>query len=137
MKRLIIAAISVALMACGAIATYWNGYYLPNKPCRPTKYPDGEVISEDSSYLTKQSFAEIVDYYDRSLKPVAVQSANFRQWSKEQLDTNRILYICQAPDTNGLTTETGCIYVGVEPSGTRISLMLMRSEGSTSQCPRQ
>jgi hypothetical protein len=124
------------LICCGLIGLFFEGYYLPFKPCRPITYPDGTRTGKHSSYTSTVSLDTVLSFYDQHLD-VQPWPADTGQWRREKLEGSKYLYSCYAGDINGLTTETGCIYVSGEKERSHIETVLFRSEGGNIPCPRK
>ncbi|CAG1006274.1 hypothetical protein ANRL4_03614 [Anaerolineae bacterium] len=120
---------------CIAAALFFDGYYLPNKPCRPIVYPDGRREPRPFSDVYRVSFDSVLSFYDQNLH-IASSPRDTDLWRKERLSTTAYLYSCYAADINGLTAESGCIYVHQEDNATRVETRLLRSEGSNTPCPK-
>jgi hypothetical protein len=145
-NTIVIPACSVSLTAlcclcCLAAGLWWDGYYLPYKPCRPVTYsPNTEVGSGEGMWFlesTSDSLNVVLANYDQRLKPHIVPDyGDTGQWSKEQLPDGRYLYSCFGVDINRLSTETGCIYVKGQATQTQIEGWLFRSEGGNWPCPK-
>jgi hypothetical protein len=122
------------LFCCGALALFFDGYYLPFKPCRPITYPDGTPTTENLSYTTTVALDLVLSFFDQRLDAQPFPDDTL-YWRKQKLGESKYLYACAAADINGLTTETGCIFVSREGNGTRIETILLRSEGGGPPCP--
>lgn len=125
---------SVVFLCCLPIVLFFEGSYLPNKPCRPMLYPDGTRTTESQNYTVADPIETVLDYYDRRLDAREPSFADTGQWSREQLSNSTIFYSCYGVDINRITTETGCILVSQEASNTRIQTQLWRSEGAHTPC---
>ena len=138
MRRRILIPISLFLAACCCLtAIFWHGYYLPFKPCRPITYPEGQVITGEYSHTSSDSLESILSFYDQHLNAQPALEADVGQWGKEILENSTYLYSCYGVDINGLTTETGCIYITTnEGKENRIKDALYWGEGAKQQCPR-
>jgi len=130
--------IVMILGVCGAGAVYWDGYWLPGKPCRPIRYPTGETIGETltdpESVDTPHPFEEVTRFYESRL-PIGQPGSQTKPWERELVSKSMIRYSCYAADINGMTAETGCITVNKVSAGTRIVTMLLRGEGASPPCP--
>lgn len=124
------------LICCCLIGLFFEGYYLPFKPCRPITYPDGVRTTQQFSYTTTAPLDVVLLFYDQHLD-VQPWPADRGQWRREELEDSKYLYSCYAGDINGLTTETGCIYVSSEKESPHIEGMLFRSEGGNTPCMRK
>jgi hypothetical protein len=124
----------VILALCGAGAVFWDGYWLPGKPCRPIRYPTGETLTNSESVDSSRTFEEVMRFYDSRLS-IGQPGSQSKLWTKELLSKSTTLYSCYAGDINGLTAETGCIIVNQVSSGTQIVTLLLRGEGSSPPCP--
>jgi hypothetical protein len=119
---------------CIAGGLWWDGYYLPYKPCRPISYAAGKVVTEATSSILPVSMDVVEKFYDQRLN-VQPYPAEIGEWSRQKLPDSRILYSCPAVDINRLSVETGCIYLWESDGNTHIQTMLLRSEGGTVPCP--
>ncbi len=138
-RRISIAVIGGLLFlvtCCSLIILFFDGYYLPFKPCRPISYPDGSKMSKQFSYTVTVAMDTVLSFYDQRLG-VQPLPADTGQWRREELSDSRHLYSCYGVDINGLSTETGCIYVSKQGEGTHIEGMLLRSEGDNIPCSRK
>lgn len=126
--------ITLFLLCCLSVGVFIEGSLLPNKPCRPALYPNGNRTTESRDYIVSDPLATVVSYYSDLLSAQAPNSVDTGQWSVEKLSESTFLYSCYGVDINRLTTETGCIFVSQETSGTRIRTQLWRSEGGHIQC---
>ena len=137
-RNRIIAAFSGLLLVgggCLILGIFWEGSYLPNKPCRPVVYPEGQTTTEQLSYDINDSIEAVLEFYDQRLN-VQPFPGDTGQWRREELSTSKYLYSCYGVDINLLTTETGCIYVNPGGAGTHIETQLLKSEGGSIPCPR-
>jgi hypothetical protein len=124
---------------CLAGFLWWDGYYLPNKPCRPIAYPAGNLegigTGRRFAYITSDSVDLVLAFYDTELKShTGTDYADTGEWYRSRKENGTYLYRCYGVDINGLTTETGCIYVAPSVSGALIEGWLLRSEGGHVQC---
>lgn len=135
--RLIVILCGIGLLGfcCILACLTLDGYYLPNKPCRPLTYPNAQQTTAQFIHTTTNSIESVLQFYDEKLN-VQQFPANTGQWKREILSDGRYLYSCYGVDINLLTTETGCIYLKGETGSTAIETMLLRSEGSNTPCPR-
>jgi hypothetical protein len=129
-----IVMVSLALLCCLPMGLFLEGSLLPNKPCRPMLYPNGERTTESRNYVVAEPIETVSNYYNRQLDARAPGSVDTGQWRREELSESTFLYSCRGVDINGLTTETGCIFVSREASSTRIKTQLWRSEGGHVPC---
>jgi hypothetical protein len=141
MRRTVIVIVSVSvvmflLVCCTLLGLFLDGYYLPGKPCRPFAYPNLVRTTNAFSITTQDSIETVLQFYDQNLNIKPIMEADTGDWKIEELENSRFLYSCYSVDINGLTTESGCIYVTVEGLFTRIEGELNRSEGSNIQCIR-
>lgn len=115
---------------------YWDGYYLPLKPCRPITYPDGEHITREISYTTQDSLKTVSQFFEQRLSPRLVEGLEIEngQWMKMEVDNELTLYWCESVDINRTTGETGCIYVRPEGDKTNIETEFIRFEGANWLC---
>ena len=116
---------------------FWDGYYLPKKPCRPITYPDARRTTKTFSITTKDSLETVLEFYTQSLGVKPIFDADTGDWRMERLSDKRYLLSCYGADINGVSTESGCIYVSVDGSHTKIDGDLYRSEGSNIPCRRK
>lgn len=141
-RTLVIAAalLTCTLASCLAVAVFWDGYYLPYKPCRPIGYPTGAVVAQeghDYDFSTGDNLATVVSFYDARLMPTDGGDPT-NHWAKETLPASNYLYRCYGSDVNLLTTETGCIYVEPQIGGTtQIRISFFRGEGNGWPCLHQ
>jgi hypothetical protein len=140
MKRAVILTIIpifCCLLCCCLGALFWDGYYLPNKPCRPVTYPDGKVTTtEFSAQTTPDEMETVLEFFDQRLNAADPSVAIDNQWRKIIQAGSGYLYYCYAADINGISTESGCIYVNSDGKETQIKYMLLRSESGNSTCPQ-
>ncbi len=139
MRRLLISVTSVTFLivvCCVLIGLFWDGYFLPSKPCRPLTYPDATRTTKAFSIITSDSVDTVLEFYNQHLgvKPVFVSDKG--EWRREQLNNGAYLFSCYAGDINRITTESGCIYVSIDGINTKIAGELNRSEGSNVPCMR-
>ena len=136
--RILVLVLGLLFLACSGVAVlFWDGYYLPIKPCRPILYPSGERTSKHTSTATASSIDTLLSFYDRQLNVQFSSSATMGHWSRMDLGSGNYGYSCAAADINGLSSETGCIYISQQPNGFLIETLLIRSEGSNLPCPRK
>jgi hypothetical protein len=137
-RNAIVVAVSAVILSlctcCIAGGLWWDGYYLPYKPCRPLTYPDGKVVTEATSSTTLISIDTVEKYYDQRLA-VKPDQAETGHWRRRNVPNARVFYDCPATDINRLSTETGCIYLWSSDGKTYIQTLLLRSEGGNDQCP--
>jgi hypothetical protein len=126
--------IALSLLCCLLTGVFLEGSLLPRKPCRPVLYPNGNRTTESLDYAVTDSFDMVVSYYNDQLNAQTPDLVDTGQWSLERLSVSTFLYSCRGVDINGLTTETGCIFVSREASSTRIRTQLWRSEGGHIPC---
>ncbi len=139
MQRKAIIAVAGGLLClalCSLTVLFLDGYYLPFKPCRPITYPEGNNTSENFLYTATTGIDTVLAFYDERLD-IQPRPGDIGLWRREELEDARYLYSCYGVDINGLSTETGCIYVSEQKMGTRVEGMLFRSEGDNLQCPRK
>ena len=140
MKRPFILLLVLFLtLACGVggIVVFINGLYLPLKPCRPISYPGGQTLTEerDQNDTADVPLNQVLQFYDSKFRVDQSSRSESGHWSKTKIDETHYLYDCYGVDINGLTTETGCIFVSqVSASKTRVLMHLYRSEGSNIPC---
>lgn len=123
------------ICCCLGLGLYWDGYYLPNKPCRPITYPAGKRTTSDFIYTGTESIETILRFYDEQLD-IQPYPGDTGQWIRETLPDSRYLYSCFGNDINGMTTETGCIYISSDGMTSRITTDFFRSEGGHIPCAR-
>jgi hypothetical protein len=131
-----IGGLTFLVVCCSLAAFFVDGYYLPFKPCRPITYPEGRKTGQSFSYAATDTLDIVLSFYDQHLE-VQPWPADTGLWRREELEDSRYLYSCYSVDINGLSTETGCIYVSRQDQGTWIEGMLLRSEGDNLPCPRK
>jgi hypothetical protein len=115
------------------IYVYIDGFYLPNKPCRPVIYPGGQHTHEIMEYESADPVESVLAFYDQRLS--VSDDSEIGTWWREQVNSTSWRYICAAPDINRSTTETGCIYIDKKQNTVLIRMMLLRSEGGYNPCP--
>jgi hypothetical protein len=116
---------------------FWDGYYLPGKSCRPITYPDARRTTKTFFLVTSDPIDKVLQFYNQQLDAQPLYLADTGDWKQEQLSNTKYLFSCYGNDINLLTTESGCIYVSIEGSFTRIEGDLVRSEGSNIPCSRK
>jgi hypothetical protein len=144
MKRsitgIILAGFLVAIIGSGLLYFYTDGYYLPEKPCRPLAYPDGGQLklepAKPISFTTGDSIEEVLLFYDKLLE-IKPWPAEIGYWQREQLKDANYLYSCYGADSNRITGETGCIYVRRQGEDTLIRTILYRTEGTNIPCKQE
>lgn len=134
----------VILLFCGLYGLFWDGYYLPNKPCRPIEYPTAERINpkpgEVYEYLTDNEAEDVIDFFDDELNATVLSekaSLEIREsasWMRKKIDARTYVYQCIASDINGSTAEQSCLYVKEVEQGTLIETVLWRFETTTWAC---
>lgn len=140
MKRTIISITGIILsiaVCCAMIGLFWDGYYLPNKPCRPITYPDARRTTEPFSIMSQDSLDSVLEFYNLNLATKPIFEADKGDWKMEKLNDTRYLFSCYGVDINRITTESGCVYVSLEGNYVKIDGDLARSEGSNVPCPRR
>jgi hypothetical protein len=135
--QLVILAVFAVMACCGVGLVFWDGYYLPNKPCRPISFPEGRRLGGDSSVLSKDTLITVEAFYDKHLAPKPTGVGDIGDWRKDKLTAGGYRYWCFGNDINLLTTETGCIDIREVDAGTVIDYRLRRSEGASAPCPSQ
>jgi hypothetical protein len=133
-KGLVVLVALSGILCCGMGLAFWDGYYLPSKPCRPIRYSDGVPLGQDATTVVPDSLETVVTYYDKTLDAQPSQNSEPAVWRTEKLN-NGYLYWCYSADINLLTAETGCIYVLKNDVGTSLEYRLRRSEGGHLTCP--
>ncbi len=138
MRRKTLAAGCGVLLILGlfvATAVFLDGFYLPGKPCRPVRYPDGQRTANAFQCVVNADLADVLAFYDNALD-VQPRPGDTGLWTRQELAPAVLLYTCYGSDINRLSTETGCITVRRQAQGTvSIEGLLLRSEGSNAQCP--
>lgn len=134
-RKTIILGCALSIVLCfGLTLVFIDGSLLPPKPCRPISYPQGQTRKQ-FSVITADPMETVIDFYVTNLD-VQPWPADTGQWKKVTLDSG-ILFYCMGVDINGLTTETGCIYLRENGQGTFIEAELFRSEGGNVPCPEK
>jgi len=130
--------ILLLIVCCGLIVLFWNGYYLPQQPCRPISYPGGQTTTaENASYITPDNIEIVLHFFDRHLDAADPSVAVTNQWRKVKTNGSSYLYYCYAGDVNLITTESGCIYIKPDGNNTLVRSMFFRSEGTNTPCPQE
>jgi hypothetical protein len=124
------------LMCCIAVGIFWDGYFLPGKPCRLLTYPDATRTAKPYSLVVSDPMNTILEFYDEHLNVQPAPLADFNEWQVEKLNDGSYLCSCYGKDINRITGETGCIYVSVDGDNTKIKSEFYRSEGSNTPCSR-
>lgn len=132
------------LLSCGLYGLFWDGYYLPNKPCRPIEYPTAERIDskpgEVYDYFTDNKIENVIDFFDDELRAIVLsekETLEIREsasWVRKNIDSQTYVYQCIASDINGATAEQSCLYVKKMEQGTLIETVLWRFETTTWTC---
>lgn len=138
MKRRVMIATTVVLtiLCCLSLVIYWDGYYLPNNPCRLVTYPDARRTTSNFTYSGNEPVEMLLQFYDRELNAQPVRT-EYGQWVKEKLTASATyLYSCYSNDINGITTETGCIYISSNGKTPSVKTEFFRSEGGHIPCAR-
>ena len=118
-----------------ATAVCLDGFYLPGKPCRPVRFPDGQRTANAFQYVVDADLADVLAFYDDALD-VQPRPGDTGLWTRQELAPGDFWYTCYGTDINRLSTETGCITVRRQAQGTvSIEGLLLRSEGNNVQCP--
>lgn len=129
--------VTLIIGLCVAVALFLEGFYLPGKPCRPVRYPDGQRTAEAFQSVTGADLFDVLAFYDRALQ-VQPWPGDTGLWTRQELTPDVFQYTCYGTDINHLSTETGCIFVLQQTEGTvSVRGVLLRSEGSNVQCPAQ
>lgn len=134
-KITVIVGVCLMMACCCLTILFVDGRYLPNKPCRPIMYPSESRTTRQFSNTTPTVIEEVLLFYDKTLD-VQPWPADIGLWRREKLTENSYLYSCYGVDINGLSTETGCIYLYQRDENTHIVGILLRSEGDNLPCPR-
>jgi hypothetical protein len=134
--RLILGLGVACLLLVAALSTsfFLAGHPAPSTACRPVTYPDGEITTQQQTIFTTDSLESVLQFYDQRLKPAGPTQAGMNEWSREHLNSRGDLYACQRVDSDGVTTETGCIYVSAEGAATKVEISYRRSEGGAAPC---
>lgn len=120
---------------CAAIALFLDGFYLPGKPCWPVRYPDGQRTANAFQSVVDADLVDVLAFFDNALD-VRPWPGDTGLWTRQELAPGAFLYTCYGTDINHLSTETGCITVRRPAQGmVSIEGLLLRSEGSNTQCP--
>lgn len=127
----------VILICCIAAGLFWDGYFLPGKPCRLLTYPNATRTAKPFSLVVPDPINTVLEYYDEHLDPHLAPLADFNEWEVEKLSDASYLYSCYGSDLNLITGETGCIFVSVDGAYTKIVGEFYRSEGSNTPCERE
>ena len=131
-----IIGLAIMLSICCLALVFYDGYFLPVKPCRPIAYPGTKRVTKDLSYTTKDAFETVSAFLDNHLKTKDAPGGDIGDWVKEKIGERNYLYSCYGVDINLLTSESGCIYVRDTGNTTQINILFYRSEGSETPCPR-
>ncbi len=135
--RLILGLGVACLLVVAALSTsfFLAGHAVPSTACRPITYPDGEMTTQSHTIYTTESLESVFQFYGQHLKPVPPTLAGMNEWSREHLNPPGDLYACSRVDSDGVTTETGCVYVSAEGAATKIEISFRRSvNGTTVPC---
>lgn len=134
----------VVVCSCGLFIVFLDGYYLPNKPCRPIEYPSAERINpkpgEVYDYLTDSKLESVIVFFDDELNATILpeyESSEIKasaSWVRKKIDETTYVYQCISSDINGSTAEQGCLYVKEVEQGTLIETVLWRFETTTWAC---
>ena len=132
----IVLMLAIVVSLCLLSLIWYDGYFLPHKPCRPISYPNGEKpwLKPGQSYFhsTNDSVDKVLQFYTNRL--IKVDEDGIFWWELEQLEEFKYLYKCAATDLNGLTIESGCIFVSQNEDVTLIETILYRSDTVTRPC---
>jgi hypothetical protein len=115
---------------------FFDGYYLPFKPCRPIRYPDGKRINRELIYETDEDYLKVVDFFTQQLNAEGPLLADDNEWRVKKLSDYETLFSCYGVDINLITAETGCIYVYDQDQQVIVETSLIRSEGANTPCHR-
>lgn len=126
----------IILLCCIAGVLFWDGYFLPQKPCRLLIYPNATRTATPFSLVVPDPVNTVLEFYDEHLSAQPAPLADFNEWQVEKLSDGSYLYSCYGKDINRITGETGCIYVSVDGANTKIESEFYRSEGSNTPCKR-
>jgi hypothetical protein len=142
-RNLIVKLIGIILilLCCSLVYIFWDGYYLPNKPCRPILYPTGieprPSEGQSNFYSTEDSVSEVVQFYDQRLDAIPTLNSDDwvgSRWIRLKLGAASYVYECRSLDINRITKEQGCIYVNETNDGTLVETLFYRYEEETSSC---
>ena len=139
MKRPIVfitSTVLVLLICCIAAGLFWDGYFLPGKPCRLLTYPDATRTARPFSLVATETIDTVLEFYNEHLSAQPASLADLNEWQVEKLSEGSYLYSCYGTDINLITTETGCIFVSFDDAYTKIVGEFYRSEGSNTPCER-
>ena len=134
----------VMLLCCG-LALYYDGYFLPYKPCRPLEFPSLKVRPfprqlEIYEYRTNLSVDEVTALIDNKIDPIVLSEEQYLNvvasgvWKRKQQADGTQVYQCISGDINGITIEQGCMYIREASEGTLIQTDLSSFETSTFPC---
>lgn len=133
--------IILILLSCSLVYVFRDGYYLPNKPCRPILYPTGiepkPTEAQVNFYSTEDPINEVVQFYDQRLDAIPARNLNDwirSRWVRLKLGVANYVYECRSLDINRITSEQGCIYVNETDGGILIRTFFYRYEEETSSC---
>lgn len=111
MKRvtIAIASLTLSLITCCVLASlFWDGYYLPKKPCRPITYPDAMRTTEAFSITSQDSLETVLDFYNQNLDTKPLFVADTGDWKMEEISNNRYLFSCYGADINLVDSTAKC-----------------------------
>lgn len=134
-RRMLMIGSVISLLCIALCAVFWDGFYLPYKPCRPLVYASGQSSNQArTTIITSDAFDQVINFYNQHLNPQP--AAGFATGVWRQLDTQAtfVSYACSSSDINMLTAETGCIFIIKEADKTSIVTELLTSEGSSVPC---
>jgi hypothetical protein len=134
MRRVVMLGMIILIPMCCLCVVFFDGYYLPYKPCRPITYPDGKRITNALIYKTEDDYSKVIDFFTQRLSAKKPLLADINEWRVEKLSDSETLFSCYSVDINFLTTETGCIYVYDQDQQVTIETSLIRSEGANAPC---
>ena len=132
----------ISICGCCFAGLIWDGSLLPFKVCRPINYPrgtrDGLKEGKWFSLTTSDETSEVISFYDQRLLDGQhfLGGIYLGEWQREELANGKWLYSCYGNDINGITTETGCVYVRQHEEGVLVESDFFRSEGGHTPCLR-
>jgi len=132
----IVGGLGIPFVCCLLTLLFLDGYYLPYKPCRPITYPDAKKTNAEFSHALNVSIDSVLPFFDHHLD-IRTAPVERGQWQREEVTNSKYVYSCISVDINGLTGETGCIYVVKDEQNTRIHSKLLRWEGGSITCPTE
>jgi len=122
------------VLLCGCVGVLVIGSLLSTKPCRPIIYPTGKIVTERESIMTSDPIETVLAYYNGKLNVKSNSIADTGDWRRNTLDNQGYMFSCSSLDFNRITTETGCLMVSADASGTRIEAILIKAADVEAQC---